>query len=142
MTQTELQTYHEYAFDAFCKKVIKHAAADAHRERRKQKRMELDIDQTMIAYIHSIQTQDTYSPYTRTYYVKDLPIVVKDKQLGDALQFIVPCKRAVLLLSYFSGYNDSEIAQLLGISSTSVARRKRSGLIRLRELMEVRYHGK
>ncbi len=140
MTQEELQEYHEHAFDAFCKKVIKHAAADAHRENKKQQRIDLDIDDPMVAYIHSIQTHDTYTLYSRTYHVKNRPIVVKDRQLGEALQYIIPNKRAVLLLCFFAGYNDTEVAQILGISPTSVARRKRSGLIRLRELMEVRYN--
>lgn len=28
--------------------------------------------------------------------------------IGEALQFIVPSKRAVLLLSYFAGYSDKD----------------------------------
>ena len=56
--------------------------------------------------------------------------------IGEALQFIVPSKRAVLLLSYFAGYSDKDIARVLGITSASVARRKKSALDRLRELME------
>lgn len=137
MTQAELQTYHEHSFDAFCKKVIKHALADAHREKRKQIRSELNIDDPMVAYIHSIQTHDTYSLYGSTFYVKNLTIHVRDKHLGEALQYIIPNKRSVLLLSYFAGYTDTEIANILGVTPTTVARRKQSGLIRLRELMEV-----
>ena len=57
--------------------------------------------------------------------------------LGEALHYILPNKRAVLLLSFFGGYNDIDISRLLGISLTSVARRKSSALIRLRALLEV-----
>ena len=76
--------------------------------------------------------------YSRTYYVKEQPIVVRDKNLGEALQYIIPQKRAVILLSYFAGYNDTEVANILGVSPTSIARRKKSALLRLRELLEVR----
>ena len=70
--------------------------------------------------------------------LKKIPIVVRDKNLGEALQYIIPQKRAVILLSYFAGYNDTEVANILGVSPTSIARRKKSALLRLRELLEVR----
>lgn len=138
MTEIELQEYHVHAFDAFCKRVIRNAAVDAFRKTKRKQKVEMDIDDPMIAYIHSIQTHDTYTLYSRTYYVNDQPIVVRDKNLGEALQYIIPQKRAVILLSYFAGYNDTEVANILGVSPTSIARRKKSALLRLRELLEVR----
>lgn len=138
MTEIELQEYHVHAFDAFCKRVIRNAAVDAFRKTKRKQKVEMDIDDPMIAYIHSIQTHDTYTLYSRTYYVKEQPIVVRDKNLGEALQYIIPQKRAVILLSYFAGYNDTEVANMLGVSPTSIARRKKSALLRLRELLEVR----
>ena len=138
MSEIELQEYHVHAFDAFCKRVIRNAAVDAFRKAKRKQKIEMDIDDPMIAYIHSIQTHDTYTLYSRTYYVKEQPIVVRDKNLGEALQYIIPQKRAVILLSYFAGYNDTEVANILGVSPTSIARRKKSALLRLRELLEVR----
>ena len=138
MIEIELQEYHVHAFDAFCKRVIRNAAVDAFRKNKRKQNVEMDIDDPMIAYIHSIQTHDTYTLYSRTYYVKEQPIVVRDKNLGEALQYIIPQKRAVILLSYFAGYNDTEVANILGVSPTSIARRKKSALLRLRELLEVR----
>ena len=138
MTEIELQEYHVHAFDAFCKRVIRNAAVDAFRKTKRKQKVEMDIDDPMIAYIHSIQTHDTYTLYSRTYYVKEQPIVVRDKNLGEALQYIIPQKRAVILLSYFAGYNDTEVANILGVSPTSIARRKKSALLRLRDLLEVR----
>lgn len=138
MIEIELQEYHVHAFDAFCKRVIRNAAVDAFRKTKRKQKVEMDIDDPMIAYIHSIQTHDTYTLYSRTYYVKEQPIVVRDKNLGEALQYIIPQKRAVILLSYFAGYNDTEVANILGVSPTSIARRKKSALLRLRELLEVR----
>ena len=142
MTENELQEYHIHAFDAFCKKVIRNASMDAFRASRRMQKMEINIDDPMVAYIHSIQAHDTYTLYSRTYYVKNQPIVVRDKNLGEALQYIIPQKRAVILLSYFAGYNDTEIANILGVSPTSIARRKKSALMRLRELLEVRANDK
>lgn len=138
MTELELQEYHEHVFDAFCKRVIRNASVDAFRASRRKQKTDMDIDDPMVAHIHSIQTHDTYTLYSRTFYVKNQPITVRDKYLGEALQYIIPQKRAVILLSYFEGYNDTEVANILGVSPTSIARRKKSALMRLRELMEVR----
>ena len=77
MTELELQEYHEHAFDAFCKRVIRNASVDALRASRRKQKTEMDIDDPMVAYI-------------------------------------------------------------LGVSPTSIARRKKSALMRLRDLMEVR----
>lgn len=119
-------------------RVIRNASVDAFRASRRKQKTEMDIDDPMVAYIHSIQTHDTYTLYSRTFYVKNQPITVREKYLGEALQYIIPQKRAVILLSYFEGYNDTEVANILGVSQTSIARRKKSALMRLRELMEVR----
>ncbi len=140
MTDQEIREYHEHSFDAFCKKAIKFSAAEAHRKRKRHQHIELDIDDPIIAYIHSIQTNDHYSFYSRTYHVQNMEIIVRDKNIGDALQFIVPRKRDVILLCYFAEMKDSEVARMLNTSPTSIARRKKAGLVRLRELLEVRMH--
>ncbi len=140
MTEKEFRDYHEHSFDAFCKKSIKYLGADGHRKRKRQQHVTLDIDDPVVAYIHSIQTNDHYSFYSRTYHVQNLEIIVRDKNIGDALQFIVPRKRDVILLCYFAELKDSEVARMLNTSPTSIARRKKAGLARLRELLEVRMH--
>ncbi len=49
MTLQELREYREHSFDAFCKKVIKYAAADAHRTVKRQHRGEVGIDDPIVA---------------------------------------------------------------------------------------------
>ena len=44
MTELELQEYHEHAFDAFCKRVIRNASVDAFRASRRKQKTEMDID--------------------------------------------------------------------------------------------------
>ena len=98
--------------------------------------MEQDVGDPLEVYLRKVQSTDSYTLYSRTYYVKSIPVQVNDRTLGEALQYIFPNKRAVLLLSFFKGYSDQDIARVLGITSTSVARRKKAALDRLRELME------
>ena len=81
-------------------------------------------------------TEDTYVTYAREYRVKGIAVTVKDERLGEALQFILPNQRAVLLLSYFKDYCDMDIARLLKISHKTVAYRKAMAMNRLRMLLE------
>lgn len=142
MTQKEFYAYHEASFDAFCKKVIKHAAADAHRMRERKKIREVGFDDPMADYLQYIQVEDKYTTYCKTFYVDDIPVAVTNELIGEALQFIVPGKRAVLLLSYFMEYSDTEIAKELHISNSTVKYRKQAGINRLKELMEGMNHEK
>lgn len=141
MTQEELQAYHEHSFDAFCKKIIKHAAADAHRESKRRRNSEIDIDDPVIEFLHSLHTKDTYTTYCKIFLVRGIEVPVKDEQIAEALQYLMPNKRAVVLLSFFGDYSDTEIAAILGVANSTVNARKKAGLNRLRELLEVRYNG-
>lgn len=82
------------------------------------------------------QTEDTYVTYERVYRVKGIEVIVRDERIGEALQFVLPNQRAVLLLSFFRDYCDMEIARLLKISHKTVAYRKKIAMNRLRMLLE------
>ena len=81
---------------------------------------------------------DTYSTYHKVFYVKDIEITVTKEFVGEALQCILPSLRNVLLLSFFGGYNDTQIAKILKISNPTVAYRRRKAMERLKEEMEAR----
>ena len=51
-------------------------------------------------------------------------------------QLIMPNKRAVLLLSFFMDYRDSDIARTLRITNSTVSYRKKQALKQLKVLLE------
>lgn len=59
-----------------------------------------------------------------------------DERIGEAVQFIMPNQRAVLLLSFFKEYSDMDIARLMGISHKKVAYRKKRAMQKLKSLLE------
>ena len=81
---------------------------------------------------------DTYnlSHYEKVYYVNGTKVIVRNETLGEALKFIMPNKRAVLLLSYFMDYRDSDIARTLRITNSTVSYRKKQALKQLKMLLE------
>lgn len=142
MTQEELEQYHECSFDAFTKKTIRNLAVDAKRIYWKQNDI-LSDDEMLAKYVKSIKTEDTYDlrTYERIFYVNGIKVVVKDETLGEALKFIMPNKRAVLLLCYFMDYRDCDISRVLRITNSTVSYRKKQALKQLKALLEGKHHG-
>ena len=142
MKQDELELYHECSFDAFCKKAIRNLAVDAKRIYWK-KTMTTSDEELLVTYVKSIMTEDTYAlnNYEKIYYVNGLKVVVTNETVGEALKFIMPNKRAVLLLSFFMDYRDSEIARTLRITNSTVAYRKKQALKQLKVLLEGKKYG-
>lgn len=141
MTEIELQEYHVHAFDAFCKRVIRNASVDA--KRLYWRNTELSSDDDKLAkYVKSLRTEDSYNlrAYEKVYYVNGIKVAVKDETVGEALKFIMPNKRAILLLSYFMDYRDCDIARLLRITNSTVTYRKKQALIQLKQLLEAKHH--
>ena len=142
MNQIELEEYHEYSFDAFCKKAIRNFAVDAKRIYWKKTTVTSDED-LLASYVKSLMNEDTYAlnNYEKIYYVNGLKVVVTNETVGEALKFIMPNKRAVLLLSFFMDYRDSEIARTLRITNSTVAYRKKQALKQLKVLLEGKKYG-
>ena len=142
MKQDELEQYHECSFDAFCKKAIRNLAVDAKRLYWK-KTMTTSDEELLATYVKSIMTEDTYAlnNYEKIYYVNGLKVVVTNETVGEALKFIMPNKRAVLLLSFFMDYRDSEIARTLRITNSTVTYRKKQALKQLKVLLEGKKYG-
>ena len=134
MEQFEFQSYHEASFDAFCKKVIKTTVADYYRMERQQNYANLPAESSYSRMVESSVSFDQYSLYRK------ILVEVRNEEIGEALQYIVPKKRSVLLLSYFLDYSDTDIARFLNVSAPTVARRKKAALSELKQLIGGTYH--
>ena len=137
MKQDELEQYHECSFDAFCKKAIRNLAIDAKRIYWKKSMVTSD-DELLANYVKSLKTEDTYdlNKYEKIYYANGVKVVVTNEAVGESLKFIMPNKRAVLLLSFFMDYRDSDIARTLRITNSTVSYRKKQALKQLKMLLE------
>lgn len=142
MTLEEFHAYQEQTFDAFCKAVIRNESVDAHRELAAKARQEVSMSALSADKLLSLSAEDTYNLYRKTYYVGNSIVHVCDPMLGEALQFIPPQRRNILLLFYFLGYSEPQIGRLLGISTSTVHYRRDAALRRLRELLEAMEHGR
>ena len=113
MSQKEFRNYQENRFGLFCKTTIWNARTDNLRARKNREKRFSSLDALQLDVLELEQTEDTYVTYERVYRVKGIEVIVRDERIGEALQFILPNQRAVLLLSFFRDYCDMEIARLL-----------------------------
>lgn len=136
MISQEFRRYQENRFDSFCKTVIQNACTDYRRSRMKREKRFSSIEAVQLEALELERVEDIYVTYSRTYKVKGIDIVITDERIGEAVQYIMPNQRAVLLLSFFKEYSDMDIARLLKISHKTVAYRKEMAMKRMRQLLE------
>ena len=132
--------YQENRFDSFCKTVIRNASVDSMRSRKTREMRFSSLEDLQDNHLAQEITQDHYATYSKLYRVKGIEVKISDEQIGEALQYVLPNQRAVLLLSYFKEYTDMEIARLLGISHKTVAYRKKNAMQKLKSLLEGMKH--
>ena len=132
--------YQENRFDSFCKTVIRNASVDSMRSRKTREMRFSSLEDLQDNHLAQEITQDHYATYSKLYRVKGIEVKILDEQIGEALQYVLPNQRAVLLLSYFKEYTDMEIARLLGISHKTVAYRKKNAMQKLKSLLEGMKH--
>lgn len=142
MISKEFRRYQENKFDAFCKVVIRNACSDNRRSRMKREKRFTSLEGMQREPLDLEKVEDTYVTYSRTYKVKGINITVTDERIGEAIQFIMPNQRAVLLLSFFKEYSDMDIARLMKISHKSVAYRKKMAMNKLKALLEGMENGR
>ena len=90
--------YQENRFDSFCKTVIRNASLDSIRSRKKKEALFSSLDDLQSdLYLQEI-SQDRYATYSKRYRVKGIDVTIENEETGEALQYILPNQRAVLLL--------------------------------------------
>ena len=85
----------------------------------------------------SLSVEDTYKLDTgsATYDVLGTPITVANP-LGQALRFLPPQRREVLLLCYFAEMSDPQIGKILNLTAAAVNYRRKKALDALRTILE------
>lgn len=68
--------------------------------------------------------------------VKKHTIEIRNRELGQAIQYLLPRDRAIILLYYFAGMKDWEIAEALAISKSTVQRRRTAAQEKLKYFLE------
>ena len=129
----------EYAFNAFCKIVLRHEAINAWRDLKRKEAREVSLDYLMSERYFEPSAMDSYferQEKPTVFLVLGTEVIVDDERLATALSRLPQLRQEVLLLYYFVGYRDEAIGRLYGRCRSSINRRRNVALKQLRKEWE------
>ena len=124
-------------FDSLIKLIIRRRTISYYRELARRSKHESPFcDLSDISYENGIN--DLYPSEYITFYVCDFVVQISNEKLGKALEKISNRQINVILLFYFLGFSDIEIAKLHQCSRSSVYRSRKKAL----NILKIQMKGK
>ena len=145
---TEYEKYQEHirhTHNAFCRIVIRHAAIDAARSRRRRRSREIALDYLIGEKHYPFSTTDEYfaEPPTSDEYpftACGQTILLENPSLAAALSSLPETEQEIIFLYYFQRLTHKEIGKRYGRTRSTTGRRIRLILQQLRAELEGIHH--
>jgi RNA polymerase sigma factor (sigma-70 family) len=126
----------EYAFNSYCKRILKQYAIDLQRKAARLGEREIAFSALSARELAELATTDEYFTDAYVFDVLGESVGVTDSDLAEALNAIPADRREIVLLSYFFDMNDREIAERLNMARRTVADKRQKTLNELKKIME------
>ena len=125
------------AFQRYCNTVLHNEACDAHNELRKHRAKEVTFSDMTLEEARQLHSFDEYfkKEDSEPGYEKGGKKITP-KLLLEAVRTLPEEKRKAVLLYYFEGMNDTEIAKLFNTSRSTIQYRRTSSFELLRKYLE------
>lgn len=121
-------------FDSFCKKVSRNYLRDLERAERRRDRHYSDEPTDYL--LELLGHEDEYPSESFVLYVGGHPCVVEREILYKALSSLPEKQRSVLLLDFWRGFTDGEIAEELEVTARTVYNLRKRAYRAIREFYE------
>ena len=122
------------AFQKFCNTVLHNEACDAHKELHRHKAREITFSDLTLEEARQLHTFDEY--FKGEIAFERAGKKITPKLLLEAIRTLPEEKRKAVLLYYFEGMNDTEIAKLFNTSRSTIQYRRTSSFELLRKYLE------
>jgi len=126
--------YKQCSFQKYCNAVLHNEACDAHRELRTHKAKEVTFSDMTLDEARQLHTFDEY--FKGEIAFERAGKKITPKLLLEAIRTLPEEKRKAILLYYFEGMNDTEIAELFNTSRSTIQYRRTSSFEKLRKYLE------
>lgn len=136
MKPNSLEEHKEHTFDSFCKKILKHEARDYYKNMQYRREHEISLSELSEEALEQFAVWDKYFEDTYLFEVMGFEVSITDELLAEALKTLPQDRQEIILLSYFLGMTDPEIAEQLNLVRRTVAYRRTSSLQALKKFME------
>ena len=134
MEPNSREVYKQCAFQKFCNTVLHNEACDTHRELRRHRSKEVTFSDMTLDEARQLHTFDEYfkRETVETVFEKSGKKITP-KLLLEAIRTLPEEKRKAILLYYFEGMSDTEIAELLNTPRSTIQYRLTSSFEQLRK---------
>lgn len=136
MKPTDHEAYNQQTFDSFCKRLLKNEARDYYKHLQYRREHEISFSELSEETLGQLIVWDKYFEDTYLFEAMGFEIAVADELLAEALKTLPPDRQEIILLSYFLGMSDPEIAEYMNLLRRTVAYRRTSSLQALKKYME------
>lgn len=137
---TRYEAFNEITFEAYCKSAISRAILKERLRKAERGKREQALSIFADAVFYELPYEEAERKRTktacRTFYVRGMAVPVHGEKLGQALSYLLPRDREIVLSHFFLGLTVKRIAQLLGITPPTVTRRRKAALQKLRDYLE------
>ena len=136
------EKFNEMMFEIYCKTAIDNAIAYEKRRKAARNKVQPTFSSLPEHIIYSVGCLDPELEQMEddadaiSFEVKGMRFLVRNPELGQALSFLMPKDRGIILLYYFAGMSDEEVAGKLHIGRSTINRRRRIAEKRLRGFLE------
>lgn len=137
MTIEQFHTYQEQTFDSYITRLVKNEGKNGRKEVARRAKKEIAMSQLLDSELARLSVTDTYNVEGMTFSINDETVTIENMLLGQAIASLPPMRREVILLSYFLGKNDPQIAKQLNLTPNAIRYRRQTTLQRLKEILEV-----
>lgn len=127
-------------FDVYCTKVLKYASISHYHATHRRKEKEVSFSSLLEKDLAEISTADKYPCMLSHFRVREWLVEVQSEQLSIAIEHLTPYRREIILLYFFLGFKNKEIAVLYGCNAKNISYHKMRAVRQIREEMEVRRH--
>ena len=137
MEPNSREFYKQCSFQKYCNAVLHNEACDAHRELRTHKAKEVTFSDMTLDEARQLHTFDEYfKRETAETVFEKAGKKIAPKLLLEAIRTLPEEKRKAILLYYFEGMSDTEIAELLNTPRSTIQYRRTSSFEQLRKYLE------
>ena len=126
----------ERQFDAFCKSVLRNEAINHAKELAAIRMHEIPLDELLPEDLINLVTTDDYPSDYYLFSFQGCCLPIQSESVACAFSSLNETDQSILILDFVLGLNDRETAEVVGLSRSSVQRRKATALLRLKELLD------
>ncbi len=125
----------QYAFDSYCKKVLKCEACNGYRQISRHQKRFASLEELSEADVAQLAVYDRYSWEYTAFPVGNAVVLIENDRLATALLRLSPKDREIFMMHWFLWMTDAQIARYINMPRRTVNTRRHKAYRLLTELM-------